>query len=595
MTKRTGGITMKAKEAESKSWGMWPYILLALVPTIVFLKVIDLDEITKQFWISEKNMDFFSYYKSIVIMLVGLMGIAVLAVGRRRATHELKAEKYDILMGIYLLMAVVSFFLSEYKGIAAWGFPDRYEGTLVLLAYGAIFFMGAAWKELPKYIKPICNLLIITSLYIGIIGIGQYFGADFFRSSAGKSFILPAAFESAKDTLSFTFGAKTIYTTLYNTNYVGSYMVMVFMLALGFFFQSESAKGKVFYGLSAAVFFFNIIGSNSRAGYIGTIGALILFILLNAKQLGAYKKQLAFTAGIVILTLVAMQILSGGLVGQRFAAITDKGTETVFTIDDIQMKDNLLTIKTGDITLVSKVEGNNVNFYDGSDTPLSVLQKQDQAGVFGFLDERYADYQITVYGAENILGYTVKGQTFFMKSLEGKFKYMDNKGKLYDSIEAEHFGFEGKELMGSSRGYIWSRSLPMIKHTLIWGHGADNYSIYFPQHELLAKAKFLDNIHTTVDKPHNWYIQMAINTGFISMLAIVILLFVYGIDSLKLYLLSKKAHAMRWVGTACIAAVFGYALAGFFNDSIVSVAPIFWAILGMGIGINRHHQKAIAE
>lgn len=595
MTKRTGGITMKAKEAESKSWGMWPYILLALVPTIVFLKVIDLDEITKQFWISEKNMDFFSYYKSIVIMLVGLMGIAVLAVGRRRATHELKREKYDILMGIYLLMAVVSFFLSEYKGIAAWGFPDRYEGTLVLLAYGAIFFMGAAWKELPKYIKPICNLLIITSLYIGIIGIGQYFGADFFRSSAGKSFILPAAFESAKDTLSFTFGAKTIYTTLYNTNYVGSYMVMVFMLALGFFFQSESAKGKVFYGLSAAVFFFNVIGSNSRAGYIGTLGTLILFILLNAKQLGAYKKQLAFTAGIVILTLIAMQILSGGLVGQRFAAITDKAVDSSFVIDDIQIKENVVIVAANNQILKITIDGSNINFSDGEGQPLSILQNTEKQGLYGFIDERYEAFYIAVYGQEQILGITCNDQSFFVKNENGKFKYMDNKGRLYDSIEAEHFGFEGKEKMGSSRGYIWSRSLPMIKHTLIWGHGADNYSIYFPQNEILAKAKFLESMNTTVDKPHNWYIQMAINTGFISMLAIVILLFVYGIDSLKLYLLDKKAHAMRWVGTACIAAVFGYALAGFFNDSIVSVAPIFWAILGMGVGINRHHQKAIAE
>lgn len=595
MTKRTGGITMKAKEAESKSWGMWPYILLVLVPTIVFLKVIDLDEITKQFWISEKNMDFFSYYKSIVIMLVGLMGIAVLAVGRRKATHELKAEKYDILMGIYLLMAVVSFFLSEYKGIAAWGFPDRYEGTLVLLAYGAIFFMGAAWKELPKYIKPICNLLIITSLYIGIIGIGQYFGADFFRSSVGKSFILPAAFESAKDTLSFTFGAKTIYTTLYNTNYVGSYMVMVFMLALGFFFQSESTKGKVFYGLSAAVFFFNVIGSNSRAGYIGTLGALILFILLNAKQLGAYKKQLAFTVGIIIVTLGAMQILSGGLVGQRFAAITDKVVDSSFVIDDIQIKENVVIVSANNQILKITIDGSNINFSDGEGQPLSILQNTEKQGLYGFIDERYEAFYIAVYGQEQILGITCNDQSFFVKNENGKFKYMDNKGRLYDSIEAEHFGFEGKEKMGSSRGYIWSRSLPMIKHTLIWGHGADNYSIYFPQNEILAKAKFLESMNTTVDKPHNWYIQMAINTGLVSMLAIVILLFVYGIDSLKLYLLGSKAHFMRWVGTACIAAVFGYALAGFFNDSIVSVAPIFWAILGMGVGINRHHQKAIVE
>ena len=30
----------------------------------------------------------------------------------------------------------------------------------------------------------------------------------------------------------------------------------------------------------------------------------------------------------------------------------------------------------------------------------------------------------------------------------------------------------------------------------------------------------------------------------------------------------------------------GYATAGMFNDSLVSVAPVFWVILGMGIACN---------
>ena len=39
------------------------------------------------------------------------------------------------------------------------------------------------------------------------------------------------------------------------------------------------------------------------------------------------------------------------------------------------------------------------------------------------------------------------------------------------------------------------------------------------------------------------------------------------------------------------AAVVGYLGAGIFNDSVVSVAPIFWILLGCGIAVNYLIQK----
>ena len=37
---------------------------------------------------------------------------------------------------------------------------------------------------------------------------------------------------------------------------------------------------------------------------------------------------------------------------------------------------------------------------------------------------------------------------------------------------------------------------------------------------------------------------------------------------------------------ACFVAFCGYAVAGLANDSVISVAPVFWALLGLGVGIN---------
>ena len=100
---------------------------------------------------------------------------------------------------------------------------------------------------------------------------------------------------------------------------------------------------------------------------------------------------------------------------------------------------------------------------------------------------------------------------------------------------AEAWGFEGKEKLGSSRGYIWSRSLPLLKNTLFLGFGPDTFPVYFPQHDYFAKMIFLGNPYNIVDKPHNVYLQTAINTGLISLIALLAMFGIYLLDCARLY------------------------------------------------------------
>ena len=65
----------------------------------------------------------------------------------------------------------------------------------------------------------------------------------------------------------------------------------------------------------------------------------------------------------------------------------------------------------------------------------------------------------------------------------------------------------------------------------------------------------------------------------------------YLIDSFKLYALRRKYSVQQVIGVAIALAVIGYLGAGFFNDSIVSVAPIFWALFGVGIAVNQLNKK----
>ena len=131
----------------------------------------------------------------------------------------------------------------------------------------------------------------------------------------------------------------------------------------------------------------------------------------------------------------------------------------------------------------------------------------------------------------------------------------------------------------------------MIKDTLILGNGPDTFTVYFPQNDLVGKLKNFGKTTIIVDKPHNYYLQLAVDTGVLSLIAMLTLFGMYIISSLRLYIKNDSKDFTTQVGIMIFAAVCGYLIAAFFNDSVVSVAPVFWVLLGTGLSIN-HTLKA---
>lgn len=160
---------------------------------------------------------------------------------------------------------------------------------------------------------------------------------------------------------------------------------------------------------------------------------------------------------------------------------------------------------------------------------------------------------------------------------------------------AEYIGFEGKEELGSSRGYIWSRTLPLLKNCLITGYGADTFVYNFPQNDVLAKyysyMQFDSGFYITVDKPHNMYLQIFYSNGLIAFIAFLAIVVFYLVDCFRLYALKKEYRREQAMGAAVMLGVVGYLAAGMFNDSTVSVAPMFWVLLGTGAALNTINRR----
>lgn len=575
--------------------------LLAVVPLIVYLKVVQLTGASFDFWTGQKeNLDFFSYYKMVWILISSILAVVVLAlVVMFYGFDRIRGSYYYIPIAVYAFFVILSTEFSQYTDISLTGFTDRYEGMYVLLAYMAVLFVTINLVNKEQHIKVLLGALFAGAVIIAIIGVFQYIGYDIFKSAFGKSLILPAAYKQMADKLQFQFAKHWIYSTLYHIDYVGSYMAMLFPLTFTLFVLTKRGWLKALFAGLSLLMAVNWIGSNSRAGMLGGVLALIiLMIMINKYILRNWKY---FVGGFVILGLVVfgLNYISKGYLGSRIGSLVSDAAKITGTtgkddskanslLQGLDIKGNQATLVTPTETLKFAVNGGQLTFMDKDDHPIGIKFEQS-TGKINLQDNRYKDFKLTQgkFNTMNALQLE-KGILKLNFSLaNNKVALLNGKGQVVNIQPVEKWGFEGKELLGSSRGYIWSRSIPLLKHTLFVGYGPDTFAIYFPQNDFMGKFyAYYGDMWQIIDKPHDLYLQVGLNTGIISLLALLSLFIAYFIRSAKLYIKNDYDDFVSRAGVGIFVAVCGYLGAAFFNDSVVSVAPVFWVLLGLGISIN---------
>lgn len=197
-----------------------------------------------------------------------------------------------------------------------------------------------------------------------------------------------------------------------------------------------------------------------------------------------------------------------------------------------------------------------------------VFNFQNPERVFGKLNELFADVEIIAEAP--------------LDKSEGEVPEIDTEDNAPSAEEVEESGIrygEGFTTLGSGRGYIWYKSFGMMKETLFIGNGPDTYVYNFPHEQA-----FEEGFNKVTDKPHNLFIQIGINQGLLALLAFVFLnkyafwKFLKQVD----YAFSNRLDQILLMLDA---ALFGYLVTSLFNDSVVSVAPIYWAMLGIFLSL----------
>ena len=569
-------------------------LVISMVPLIVFLKISPPNDVTLLFTNGSENFDFFSYYKMFWLLILTGIGV-LLFLYNHFLLKDIAFRKSNIYypMLVYGVLVVLSTLFATYRDISLTGFVDRYESVYVLLAYMALVFLGYNMVDNEKQVKVLLTGLGISALVMVALGITQFTGNDFLMTDFGKRLILPSQYEHIAENLSFTFASsKSIYGTLYNINYVGVYMSMIFALATTIFLLSRETKYRIFFAVLSVASFLTLLGSRSRAGMFAIIvyGVLVLvfFRRLFIKQ---WKSFLAIGLAIIIV-LTGVNIARDGLITNRFK----DGIKSLTTVEepdfkDIVLEDNSAIIEFKDYSMTLIFEDDSIKMMDSNNDLVGLTMEDNMIKAD---KEPYSKHSIEyrVHEKNPVLNTTLwtnKGERnikFVMD--DGEMKVIGYGGEYIKDISAPYVGFEGRERLASSRGYIWSRTIPMLKETLFIGHGADTYALHFPNNDYVGKFLGFTSTNTIVDKPHSMYLQSAVNTGVLSVLALLALFGMYIVQGFKAYFFKRDYHDfIDTAGLGIFMAVMIYLFTGISNDSIVSVAPVFWTLLGIGFILNK--------
>ncbi|MDO4557212.1 MAG: hypothetical protein Q4B70_19035, partial [Lachnospiraceae bacterium] len=250
--------------------------------------------------------DMFNWIKMSGIMFCTLWALGCVVYRLVKETMAIRKTLFYIPVGVYLLMVLMSFLFSDYKQIALWGAPNRFEGTLTLVAYMLMFLYIINTVNSERNVKQMLYCVSGVAAFLGVIGITQILGIDVFSSGVGKFLTISSKY---RDVASISKTLDTMVSqTLYNPNYVSFYLTLLIPIAgmFFFYFTSKTNKdknlGKWISLLLVTLLVLNMAGSRSSSGFLGlAVEVIVALVIFNRKILQWWKQ-------IILLIVVAVVV-----------------------------------------------------------------------------------------------------------------------------------------------------------------------------------------------------------------------------------------------------------------------------------------------
>ena len=463
-------------------------------------------------WFTEDGtrVDIFLFYKQVFLLIAVsiMLLVTIYAIYSKTVKANIIAVFIPII--IYGLLSLLSTIFSDNPMFGIKGVYEQFESIFVLLSYCFIVYYAFLFVKSEADLTFLLRYLLIGVLVMCALGILQTAGFDPITTDAGKRLYLSKIYWDYLDKFTMTFEKHRVYLTLYNPNYVGSYVSLTLPLFLGLAVTEKAIRTKLLYILAVIGLTISLYASQSDTGIISIVAALIIGVFFFRKYIFKNLK-------------IAIPVLSCGLIfiiafsAMNFSTIKNKidGVfhlqKSNYNITDIKTDENLtITYKGNDLKISMGIDSGNVliTLTDANFNEVSATITADNSYLIE--DERFAGIQISPVMYQNILCIDAKidgkDWMFTNQMSDNTFYYLNSVGKFDKMVTADSAIFNGYEVLASGRGYIWSRSIPLLKDNVLLGSGADTFVTVYPQRDYLwsINAGFSGEILT---RPHSLYLQ----------------------------------------------------------------------------------------
>ncbi len=543
--------------------------------------------------------DYFNYVKSVVIKVMAVLVVLYetmdfLTTDRVTMFRYEYKEKFGlkhIFCGLIILATLIAFLFSEYKFVALKGAIERFESIWIHFSYIVIFMYSLKFFKKEGAFKVFAYATLFSTFVFGLIGTLQTTKYDPFESRA----FLMKTIANKELAQKATITMPGSFSTMYNTNTSGVYALLMLCLLVIIFILIKNNIVRLIVVVDAILATITLVFSLSAATYIALVAATGVAVLLGGiYSLRSGKKSV----GMGILGLILVAVI--GSLGFVFATYKGQSLLAKVTEPDSYFTDwsqdgnNIYFYNVDDEYIMIKALGNaGYEIYENEKLLVSYNNEQIQSGLMSVENDLVSKVseQIIIetekFGAQTIQNYVLKNSVDVQVKLNEYIAINNSqtpKVVAYLTTEevpyVDFIGFEGHNKLATWRGYIWSRTLPLII-SRPFGYGSDVYYEIFPNNDYAGKSFCEFDTNVAVDKPHSIYLNMLANNGilyFVGFMGVVVLTLkekiklLFNRDGIKVRVLALILY---------ITGMVAYLVNSLATDNIVIIILIFWIYMSI--------------
>ena len=568
-------MSSKNKSTQQNMWDLLIPLMLTIVvlPLAVRLAIYSCGFSGYEWYSSDDVLtDFYCYYKSYLLDIIGIFAGIILVFRLVLYREKTRNMRIFIPLAVYCLFAVVSTILSVNTDASLKGNFESFESVIVLIIYAVLALYAYQIMESERDYKYIWySVLVITGIFT-VIGTFQIFGHDLLNYEWAQHLIMTKdQFATYAGQIEDVFTGNNVYLTLYNPNYAGITLCMLFAVIWTMALSETEKKPRIIYVAAAAVTLVLIWFTYSRASLLATALVIVLSIFFFFKELKKKQIWIGFSALAALLAILIC--VDASLDFKYLSRMIDRNMREPLT--SMISDENGIHICYNDVNYDLYIENDTLLcMSDSEETPLTTTEgveltlPMEQGSSAVFYEE-----EIYLQIAENLLT--------FVKE-DNLYCYETPSGMLAPMTDVNSVDFHGLEYLGSARGYIWSRTLPLLGEYFFIGSGPDTFAEVFPQEDYAGKIVYSDRPDMVIEKAHNDYLTKWVQTGGISAICLIIFYILFLLQGRKLF--TEKEYTMQYrLGCGCYIACISYMFTSLFNDSTLQTAPLFWVLCGVAL------------